>query len=67
MVLLKASSLVRKGEFTGLLIKGDFNQREIQSSESQGNLLSNCLKHWEFLESVEESGFIRTFHLKLFN
>ena len=55
-VFVKANELAKKRKFSGLLIAGDFNYEDIEWNESlQRNLLSNCSKHKEFLENVEES------------
>ena len=49
------------------MITGDFNYGDIEWDESlQGNLLSNCSKHKEFLESVEESGVYQNVKCKTF-
>jgi hypothetical protein len=66
-VFEKANELVKKGEFSGLLITGDFNYGDIEWDESmQGSLRSNCRKHSEFLESVEESGVYQNVNCKTF-
>ena len=66
-VFIKANELVKKGEFSGLLITGDFNYGDIDWDESmQGSLSSNCGKHTRFLESVEESGVYQNFNCKTF-
>ena len=50
-----------------LLITGDFNYGDIEWDESlQGNLLSNCSKNKEFLESVEESGVFQNVKCRTF-
>ena len=59
--------MVKKGEFTGFQIVGDFNYNDIEWDESlQGKLLSSCSKHREFLEHVEESGVYQNVNFKTF-
>ena len=65
-VFSQANELVKKGEFSGLLITGDFNYGDIEWEESQGKLASNCCKHKDFLESVEESGVYQNVNCKTF-
>ena len=66
-VFQKANELVKKGEFTGLLITGDFNYGDIEWDQSmQGSLRSNCSKQSKFLESVEESGVYQNVNCKTF-
>jgi hypothetical protein len=66
-VFIKANELVKKGEFSGLLITGDFNYGDIVWDESkQGSLSSNCRKNNKFLESVEESGVYQNVNCKTF-
>ena len=55
------------GEFSGLLITGDFNYGDIEWGESlQDSLFSNCIKHKEFLGNVEESGVFQNVKCKTF-
>ena len=66
-VFTKVNELVKKGEFSGFIITGDFNYGDIEWDESlQGNLLSNCSKNKEFLESVEESGVFQNVKCRTF-
>jgi hypothetical protein len=66
-VFIKANELVKKGEFSGLLITGDFNYGDIVWDESkQESLSSNCRKNNKFLESVEESGVYQNLNCKTF-
>jgi hypothetical protein len=66
-VFERANELVKKGEFSGLLIAGDFNYGDIEWDQSlQGSLRSNCSKQSKFLECVEESGVYQNVNRKTF-
>ena len=59
-VFAKITDRIKRGEFSGLMLTGDFNYGDIEWDELlQGNVSSNCSKHKEFLESVENSGLFQ--------
>jgi hypothetical protein len=66
-VFVRANELAKKGEFSGLLLTGDFNYGDLEWDDSlQGSLSSNCIKHKEFLKNVEESGVHQRVNSKTF-
>ena len=63
----QANNLVKKGDFSGVMITGDFNYWGIEwDSFGQGKLTNACYNYREFLENYEESGLIQNIYFKTF-
>jgi len=63
----QANKLVKKRNFSGVMITGDSNYWGIKWDDSgQGKLKNSCHNYREFLEGVEESGLIQNISFKTF-